>query len=41
MRVVDAFEDKDLQEARNLNALFMATLKVVKEQVGRAGSGVG
>ncbi len=33
LRVIDTFEAKDLEDARNLNALFMATIKITKEQV--------
>ncbi|KAG2501245.1 hypothetical protein HYH03_001052 [Edaphochlamys debaryana] len=35
MRVIDNFEAKDLEDARNINALFMATIKITKEQISR------
>lgn len=42
LRIIDTFEAKDLEDARNLNALFMSTIKITKEQVsggvGRRGS---
>ncbi|EFJ52524.1 hypothetical protein VOLCADRAFT_86704 [Volvox carteri f. nagariensis] len=33
LRVIENFESKDLEDARNINALFMATIKITKEQV--------
>ncbi|PNH05185.1 hypothetical protein TSOC_008623 [Tetrabaena socialis] len=35
IRVIDNFETKDLEDARNVNALFMATIKITKEQMTR------
>ncbi|PNW77457.1 hypothetical protein CHLRE_10g437450v5 [Chlamydomonas reinhardtii] len=35
LRIIDTFEAKDLEDARNLNALFMSTIKITKEQISR------
>ncbi|GIL94521.1 hypothetical protein Vretimale_747 [Volvox reticuliferus] len=35
LRVIENFEGKDLEDARNINALFMATIKITKEQIAR------
>ncbi|GLC41211.1 hypothetical protein PLESTB_001526600 [Pleodorina starrii] len=35
IRVIENFESKDLEDARNINALFMATIKITKEQIAR------